>query len=165
MDENKLVKDNGGAPDAPQDVQTERELIDSLQRRIDAMERREAELKARRLVLHGVLTAVLLVAILLAAPRVRAAVKTLDQVSSTVQKYSLQLKELDPQKLEGAIKVINVLDTDALDKAGEELDGIDLDTIMTQFGRLESVGGDLSELKSAIYIIGTAIARIVAGYQ
>lgn len=165
MDENKLVKDNGGAPDAPQDVQTERELIDSLQRRIDAMERREAELKARRLVLHGVLTAVLLVAILLAAPRVRAAVKTLDQVSSTVQKYSLQLKELDPQKLEGAIKVINGLDTDALDKAGEELDGIDLDTIMTQFGRLESVGGDLSELKSAIYIIGTAIARIVAGYQ
>ena len=43
MDENKLVKDNGGAPDAPQDAQTERELIDSLQRRIDAMERREAE--------------------------------------------------------------------------------------------------------------------------
>lgn len=165
MDENKLVKDNGGAPDAPQDVQTERELIVSLQRRIDAMERREAELKARRLVLHGVLTVVLLVAILLAAPRVRAAVKTLDQVSSTVQKYSLQLKELDPQKLQGAIKVINGLDTDALDKAGEELDGIDLDTIMTQFGRLESVGGDLSELKSAIYIIGTAIARIVAGYQ
>lgn len=165
MDENKLVKDNGGAPDAPKDVQTERELIDSLQRRIDAMERREAELKARRLVLHGVLTVVLLVAILLAAPRVRAAVKTLDQVSSTVQKYSLQLKELDPQKLQGAIKVINGLDTDALDKAGEELDGIDLDTIMTQFGRLESVGGDLSELKSAIYIIGTAIARIVAGYQ
>lgn len=165
MDENKLVKDNGGVPDAPQDVQTERELIDSLQRRIDAMERREAELKARRLVLHGVLTIVLLVAILLAAPRVRAAVKTLDQVSSTVQKYSLQLKELDPQKLQGAIKVINGLDTDALDKAGEELDGIDLDTIMTQFGRLESVGGDLSELKSAIYIIGTAIARIVAGYQ
>lgn len=165
MDENKLVKDNGGTPDAPQDAQTERELIDSLQRRIDAMERREAELKARRLVLHGVLTIVLLVAILLAAPRVRAAVKTLDQVSSTVQKYSLQLKELDPQKLQGAIKVINGLDTDALDKAGEELDGIDLDTIMTQFGRLESVGGDLSELKSAIYIIGTAIARIVAGYQ
>lgn len=165
MDENKLVKDNGGAPDAPQDAQTERELIASLQRRIDAMERREAELKARRLVLHGVLTVVLLVAILLAAPRVRAAVKTLDQVSSTVQKYSLQLKELDPQKLQGAIKVINGLDTDALDKAGEELDGIDLDTIMTQFGRLESVGGDLSELKSAIYIIGTAIARIVAGYQ
>lgn len=165
MDENKLVNDNGGAPDAPQDAQTERELIDSLQRRIDAMERREAELKARRLVLHGVLTVVLLVAILLAAPRVRAAVKTLDQVSSTVQKYSLQLKELDPQKLQGAIKVINGLDTDALDKAGEELDGIDLDTIMTQFGRLESVGGDLSELKSAIYIIGTAIARIVAGYQ
>lgn len=165
MDENKLVKDNGGAPDVPQDAQTERELIDSLQRRIDAMERREAEFKARRLVLHGVLAAVLLVAILLAAPRVRAAVKTLDQVSSTVQKYSLQLKELDPQKLQGAIKVINGLDTDALDKAGEELDGIDLDTIMTQFGRLESVGGDLSELKSAIYIIGTAIARIVAGYQ
>ena len=106
-----------------------------------------------------------MVAILLAAPRVRAAVKTLDQVSSTVQKYSLQLKELDPQKLQGAIKVINGLDTDALDKAGEEMDGIDLDTIMTQFGRLESVGGDLSELKSAIYIIGTAIARIVAGYQ
>lgn len=165
MDENKLVKDNGGALDAPQDAQTERELIDSLQRRIDAMERREAEFKARRLVLHDVLAAVLLVAILLAAPRVRAAVKTLDQVSSTVQKYSLQLKELDPQKLQGAIKVINGLDTDALDKAGEELDGIDLDTIMTQFGRLESVGGDLSELKSAIYIIGTAIARIVAGYQ
>lgn len=165
MDENKLMKDNGAASDAVQDAQTDRELIDALQRRIDALERREAELKARRMVLNSVVAVVLLVAILLAAPRVRAAVKTLDQVSSTVQKYSLQLKELDPKKLQGVIKVINGLDTDALDKAGKELDNIDLDTIMTQFGRLESVGGDLSELKSAIYILGTAIARIVAGYQ
>ena len=165
MDENKLMKDSVGAPDAPQDAQTERELIAALQRRIDALEHRAAEAKARRLVINSVVAALLLVAILLAAPRVRAAVKTLDQVSASVQKYSLQLKELDPQKLQGAIKVINGLDTDALNKAGEELDDIDLDTIMTQFGRLESVGGDLSELKSAIYIIGTAIARIVAGYQ
>ena len=145
--------------------ETEWEIIETLQKRIEAMERREAERRARTVKCWCIACVVLVILVLISMPRVRTAARTLEEVSTTVQHYSSQLKELDPQKLQGAIKVINGLDTDALDKAGEELDGIDLDTIMTQFGRLESVGGDLSELKSAIYIIGTAIARIVAGYQ
>ena len=65
---------------------------------------------------------VLVILVLISMPRVRTAARTLEEVSTTVQHYSSQLKELDPQKLQGAIKVINGLDTDALDKAGEELD-------------------------------------------
>ncbi len=107
----------------------------------------------------------LVIVILIATPRVSAAVRTLEQVSNTVQRYTIEMKTLDPDKLQEVIRLINGFDTDAIDKAGEKLEDVDLNTILSQFGAIEAVAGDQSELKSAIAIIGTAIADLSEGYK
>lgn len=145
--------------------ETEREIIETLQRRIEAMERREAERRARTVKCWCIACVVLVILVLISMPRVRTAARTLEEVSTTVQHYSSQLKELDPGKLQDAIQFINNLDIDALKDAGKELQDVSLNKILTQFGAIESVAGDQSELKTAINIIGTAIGKVAEGYQ
>lgn len=140
--------------------ETEREIIETLQRRIEAMERR-----ARTVKCWCIACVVLVILVLISMPRVRTAARTLEEVSTTVQHYSSQLKELDPGKLQDAIQFINNLDIDALNDAGKELQDVSLNKILTQFGAIESVAGDQSELKTAINIIGTAIGKVAEGYQ
>ena len=123
--------------------ETEREIIETLQRRIEAMERREAERRARTVKCWCIACVVLVILVLISMPRVRTAARTLEEVSTTVQHYSSQLKELDPGKLQD----------------------VSLNKILTQFGAIESVAGDQSELKTAINIIGTAIGKVAEGYQ
>ena len=144
---------------------TEREIIDLLQKRVEAMERREAERRVRTIKCWCIACVVLVILVLIAMPRVRTAARTLEEVSATVQHYSSQLKALDPGKLQDAIQFINNLDIEALNDAGKELENVSLDKILTQFGTIESVAGDQSELKTAISIIGTAIGKVAAGYQ
>ena len=132
MDEGLEVKKTEAETGAAAPAASERELIASLQRRIDAMERREAERKAKRIIVSAVVLAVIVILVLIATPRVNAAMRTLNQVTDTVQKYSSQLKELDADKLRDAIQFINHLNLDALDKAGDQLDGVDLDEILTE---------------------------------
>lgn len=165
MDEGLEVKKTEAETGAAAPAASERELIASLQRRIDAMERREAERKAKRIIVSAVVLAVIVILVLIATPRVNAAMRTLNQVTDTVQKYSSQLKELDADKLRDAIQFINHLNLDALDKAGDQLDGVDLDEILSEVSHLESENGSLKQLKSAISIIGTAIAALVEGFQ
>lgn len=145
--------------------ETEREIIETLQRRIEAMEHREAERRARTVKCWCIACVVLVILVLISMPRVRTAARTLEEVSTTVQHYSSQLKELDPGKLQDAIQFINNLDIDALNDAGKELQDVSLNKILTQFGAIESVAGDQSELKTAINIIGTAIGKVAEGYQ
>lgn len=154
------------APAAPAEApKSEREMIETLQKRIEVMERREAERRARTVKCWCIACVALLVIVLISLPRVRMEVRTLEEVSATVQHYSSQLKELDPGKLQDAIHFINNLDIDALDDAGEKLQDVSLSKILTQFGSIESVAGDQSELKTAIDIIGTAIEKVAEGYQ
>ena len=152
------------APAEPEKPDTA-ECLARLRARVDELERREAERKARAIKLRCVAAVVLVILVLIAAPRVSAAVRTLEQVSNTVQRYTIELKTLDPDRLQEVIRLINGFDVDAIDKAGEKLEDVDLNTILNQFGSIESVAGDQSELKSAIAIIGTAIADISAGYK
>jgi predicted PurR-regulated permease PerM len=163
MDQEKI--ENTAAENQETPAKSEAELIESLQRRIEAMEHREAVRRVRTIRARCIIAALLIILVLIATPRVTAAAKTLESVSSTVQKYSTQLKELDPDKLQETIQMINNLDTDAIEEAGEKLDKIDLDTILTQIGRLETVAGEQTELKNAINIIGTMIEKIIASYN
>ncbi len=159
----KTVERKPAAPEGS--PKTEREIIETLQRRMEAMERREAERRARTIKCWCIACVTLVILVLIAAPRVKTAARTLEDVSATVQHYSSELKALDPGKLQDAIQFINNLDIGALDDAGKELEDVSLDKILTQFGTIESVAGDQSELKTAIKIIGTAIGKVAAGYQ
>lgn len=166
METVETVKTVERKPAAPEgSPKTEREIIETLQRRVEAMERREAERRARTIKCWCIACVTLVILVLIAAPRVKTAARTLEDVSATVQHYSSELKALDPGKLQDAIQFINNLDIGALDDAGKELEDVSLDKILTQFGTIESVAGDQSELKTAIKIIGTAIGKVAAGYQ
>lgn len=157
-----LEKNPAPAAESPK---TEQEIIDQLQKRVEAMERREAERRARTIKCWCIAFVVLVILVLIATPRLKTAARTLEEVSTTVQHYSSQLKALDPGKLQDAIQFINNLDIDALNDAGKELEDVSLDKILTQFGTIESVAGDQSELKTAINIIGTAIGKVAEGYR
>lgn len=171
MDENKqeskLITDS--TPAKPAEAEKGKPdtvaLIAKLQARVDELERRESERRTRAIKLWCVAAVTLVILILIATPRVSAAVRTLEQVSNTVQRYTIEMKTLDPDKLQEVIRLINGFDADAIDKAGEKLEDVDLNTILSQFGAIEAVAGDQSELKSAISIIGTAIADLSEGYK
>lgn len=161
--DNARVDSAGNA--APAEKENTAELVEKLQARVSELERREAERKSRSVKLWCVAAVMIVILVLIATPRVSAALRTLEQVSDTVQRYTIELKTLDPDKLQEVIRIINGFDADAIDKAGDKLENVDLDTILSQFGAIEAVAGDQSELKNAIAIIGTAIAEISAGYD
>lgn len=137
----------------------------SLEARLASLERREADRRARTIVICSVLAVIILVCALVAAPRVNAALRTLDQVSALTMRYSAQLKELDPNKLQETIQFINGLDLEAIDDAGDMLAEVDLDALMQQLSALESATGEQSELRRAVYAIGLAIAAQVEGFN
>lgn len=151
--------------DADAVTRGETAVISSMEARVALLERREADRRARTIVICSVLAVIVLVCALVAAPRVNAAMRTLDQVSAITMKYSAQLKELDPNKLQETIQFINGLDVEAIDDAGDRLAEVDLDALMQQLSALEAAAGEQSELKRAVYAIGLAIAAQVEGFN
>lgn len=82
--------------------------MERLQARVSELERREAERKLRSVKRWCVVAVMIVVLVLIATPRVSAALRTLEQVSDTVQRYTIELKTLDPDKLQEVIRIINM---------------------------------------------------------